>query len=500
MLLRNSLWHLSGIAIPALVALATVPFLISGLGLEGFGIITLITSVVGYFGILDLNLSAGTIKYLAQYHAQKDQARFAETFWFGALFYGVIGVIGGGLLLLIGGGVVLHYFSVSTTLLAETLLTLKIAAVGFALTQWQNYLVSVPQALQRYDRSAQGEAFFGVVVNLISAYVAVAGGGIVGVMTARVVVAAINTVWLIGLLKHLGIFTSPVWPRRDIRRTLTHFSAYAYLSRLASMLHQHADKLIIGAIAGPIALALYTVPNQLASRVLGLTYRIGSVVYPRVSTLAVGGNPNVLRQLYLDSTRWLTYLNFAVLGLIALVGEDFLRRWVGPEFVNDGYPILLLITLALLIDSLTQIPSLINDGLGHPKVTGRFALARGVLGVPMVYVGTLIAGIQGAALAHLLASAIMAALFLVYVHNRTVPISLKDTFKFAWLPSLSSGFAALLIALPLRWVVDASVLGLLIQLSGASVVLCLFGFIFLSNDAERILVLSVVRRLIPRTD
>jgi O-antigen/teichoic acid export membrane protein len=112
---------LSGIAIPALVALATVPFLISGLGLEGFGIITLITSVVGYFGILDLNLSAGTIKYLAQYHAQKDQARFAETFWFGALFYGVIGLIGGALLALFGAGVLIHSFSISVTLLcAET--------------------------------------------------------------------------------------------------------------------------------------------------------------------------------------------------------------------------------------------------------------------------------------------------------------------------------------------------------------------------------------------
>ena len=47
MLLRNSLWHLSGNAVPALVALATVPFLIRGLGLEGFGIVTLISSVVG---------------------------------------------------------------------------------------------------------------------------------------------------------------------------------------------------------------------------------------------------------------------------------------------------------------------------------------------------------------------------------------------------------------------------------------------------------------------
>ena len=57
MLLRNSLWHLSGSALPALVALATVPLMIHGLGLEGFGVVTLITSVVGYFGVLDANLS-----------------------------------------------------------------------------------------------------------------------------------------------------------------------------------------------------------------------------------------------------------------------------------------------------------------------------------------------------------------------------------------------------------------------------------------------------------
>jgi Na+-driven multidrug efflux pump len=122
------------------------------------------------------------------------------------------------------------------------------------------------------------------------------------------------------------------------------------------------------------------------------------------------------------------------------------------------------------------------------------------MGVPMVYVGTLIGGIQGAALAHLLASAMMAALFLVYVHNRTVPISLQDTFKYAWLPSFSSGFAALLIALPLRWMMNDGLVSLIIQVTGATLVLCLFGFIFLSNDSERMLVVSAVRRLIPRTN
>src|SRR5688572_4606542 len=98
MLLRNSLWNLSGSAIPMVVALATVPLLIGALGVEGFGIVTLVGSVIGYFGVLDINLSAGSIKYLAEHHAADDRERFAETFWFGILFYGCLGLFGAGML------------------------------------------------------------------------------------------------------------------------------------------------------------------------------------------------------------------------------------------------------------------------------------------------------------------------------------------------------------------------------------------------------------------
>ena len=90
MLLRNSIWNLTGLALPTLVALATVPILIHYLGLEGFGVITLIGSVVGYFGVLDLNLTAGSIKYLAQFHAQQEEVKFSETFWFGFIFYSAL--------------------------------------------------------------------------------------------------------------------------------------------------------------------------------------------------------------------------------------------------------------------------------------------------------------------------------------------------------------------------------------------------------------------------
>jgi O-antigen/teichoic acid export membrane protein len=264
------------------------------------------------------------------------------------------------------------------------------------------------------------------------------------------------------------------------------------------MLHQYADKLIVGALAGPVALAIYTVPSQLATRILGLTYRLSAVVYPRVSALAATGEQHQLRVLYLDATRILTYLNCAVLGMIAITGEHFLSEWVGPEFVALGYPVLLLVTLGLLIDSLTTLPSLVNDGLGHPKISGRFAIARGLLGVAMVWVGTSQYGIIGAAGAHLLCSILMTLLFLIYVHGRTVPTSLQETLRLCWAPSAYICGTALLLMLPIRWVLPISLSGLIWLASISGITLLLAGWFFIARMDERAVLLSFTRRLIPR--
>ncbi len=497
MLLRNSLWNLAGAALPALVALATVPWLIRGLGLEGFGIVTVIGAIVGYAGIFDLSLSAGAIKYLAEHHARGDQRRFAETFWFGFAFYGLLGLAGGLLLFVFAAPLLARFFGVSALLQDDALLGLRIAAIGFAVSQWMNYLLVVPQALQRYDRSASSEAVFGMTANLASAAVAMAGGGIAGVVLARVAVTCVNLLWLALMLRQLGMPLAPALPQRDTCIALTRFAGHSWLSRLASLLHQHADKLLVGALAGPIALAFYTVPSQLAGRLLGLTYRLASVIYPRVSALAATGDRQELRVLYLDATRIVGYLNFAALGMIALTGDVFLRRWVGAEFVADGYPVLLLITTALMADSLTTIPSLVNDGLGHPQISGRFALARGLLGVALVWAGMAAGGIVGAAAAHLVASLLMAVLFVGYVHGRTVPVSIRETLRTCWWPGLATAAGALLLALPLKWLLPDSVVGLLSLASGGALLLLAGGAAFIVRSDERHALRLASRRFMP---
>jgi hypothetical protein len=117
--------------------------------------------------------------------------------------------------------------------------------------------------------------------------------------------------------------------------------------------------------------------------------------------------------------------------------------------------------------------------------------------VPLVYAGTQLAGITGAASAHLLASALMGILFLVYVHGRSVPVTLADTWRLAWLPALGVGIAALLLALPLRWMMPPGVPGLLLLAGAASLALIGFALTLLVNDSERAALHSAARRLLP---
>jgi O-antigen/teichoic acid export membrane protein len=495
MLLRNSLWNLSGSAVPMVVALATVPLLIGALGVEGFGIVTLVGSVIGYFSVLDINLSAGSIKYLAEHHAAKDRQRFAETFWFGILFYGLLGLLGAAIILVGAEALVDHFFHVSAAQHESTVTAFRVAALGFILTQTQNYLLVVPQALQRYDRSAQSEAFFGVLVNLVSVAAALANTGVVGVIVARVAVSAANVLYLIWVIRGFDLGLTPCWPRKEVRSALTSFSAYAYLSKIASTLHQHADKLIVGATAGPVALAFYTVPVTLAGRILGLTYRLSSVIYPRASALAGAGRISELRPVYLGVMRYVTYINLAALGVIVLAGDEFLRRWVGEQFVQQGYPVLVLMTLALLIDSLTNIPSMVNDALGHPRVTGRFALANGLLGVGTVYLGATIEGIVGAAAGHLLSSLTLCMIFLLFVHGRTVPVAFSEAVREGFGRSIAVGTLIICVLVPLKWLAPAGLLSTIAIVSTALVTLGLAGLFLIAGVDERAAMLSMARRL-----
>jgi O-antigen/teichoic acid export membrane protein len=445
-LARNAFSNLLGALVPALVALGTVPLVVRGLGDASYGVYALVTAIVGYFAVIDINVTAGSVKFIAGFHARQDSASIGQTICFGIIVYALLGTAGA--LALFAGArlLVTEVFSVPPALTAEAIATLKLAALGFFIGQLQNYLQSVPQSLMRYDVSSRIEMLFGGVVPLLTVLVLMRGYGLFEVILLRVAASAVHCVvlWrsIAGLLP--GLALRP--PGAAIRRDLLGFSAWSFLSRFAALSYAHADKLVIGALAGVTPLAYYTVAATLANRVLSLTYRLSGVFFPAASALSARGELARLEGLYLKATRYLVFLNAAMLVLVAVFAHPILRYWMNPDFARHGAVVLAVMASSQFIDSLTSLPSLVNDGMGHPRVSGIFAVARAGAGLLLVWGGTAGWGIAGAAWGHLAASLVFTGAFVGFVHGRTVPTSLRGLLLRGYAPSLAGVLAIALCA------------------------------------------------------
>lgn len=429
---RNAFFNFAGGVVPALVTLFTIPLIVRGLGSEGYGLFTLITAIVGYFALIDINVTAGSVKYIAEYAAKDDQPKINQSFSFGLLIYFVIGACGAGGIFFGSSFLARSLFQIETAQLALAEHCLQIAALGFFFGQLQQYLQSVPQALLRYDVTSRLEMLFGTSIPILTIVLLNFGFGLTEIIWLRVLASLVNCVLLAREIRQLQPALKLTSPSRDIAVGLVNFSAYSFLSRLAGLTYAHADKLIIGAALGLKELAYYSVAATLANRVLGMTYRISSVLFPSASAMAAKGETESLRRIYLKVNRYVCFLNGSVLILVAVFAEPILRYWMSPEFAAHGALILAIVACAQFVDSLTNLPSLVNDGLGHPRISGSFALGRALIGIAAVAVLVKFWGITGVALAHLMSSVLMTTLFIIFVHGRTVPCSLRELFSHSY--------------------------------------------------------------------
>src|ERR1700732_1001665 len=89
LLAKNSLWNLVGWGAPLLVALAGIPLLIKGLGIERFGVLTLIWMGIGYFSLLDIGLGQALTKLVAEKLGVERPEEISKLIWTALIWMGI---------------------------------------------------------------------------------------------------------------------------------------------------------------------------------------------------------------------------------------------------------------------------------------------------------------------------------------------------------------------------------------------------------------------------
>ncbi len=413
LLARNTVLNLIGLAAPLPLGLLCIPFLVHGLGVDRFGVLTLVWAVVGYMSLFDLGLGRALTQLVADRFGAGRSAGLSGPVWTSLMLLSGIGIVTGTVLAAVSPWLVRTALRIPTALQLETLRASYLLAVSIPFTLGMTGLRGILEALQRFGlvnaiRIPTGAfSYLGPVLVLPFSRSLFA---VVGVLVAGRVVS-----WLI----HLG-FCLHVMP--ELRRGITversevgplfRFGSWVMVSNATSLLMVYADRFMMASLVSVAAVAYYATPFDVVTKLLMIPAAVAAVLFPAFAATFVQDRSRTLL-LAARGVKYVFLTLFPIILVTVLFARDGLALWLGADFARHSARVLQFLAVGILINGLAQIPFALVQGCGRPDIAAKFHLCE--LPLYLITAWWLIRthGVEGAAIAWVARVAVDALLLLV---------------------------------------------------------------------------------------
>jgi O-antigen/teichoic acid export membrane protein len=179
------------------------------------------------------------------------------------------------------------------------------------------------------------------------------------------------------------------------------FASWVFVINVASKVIFETDAIVVGALMGPAAVAVYQValsPNVVLRR-FGEQFNV--VALTGSSTLQAQGEQRVVRRLFLESTRMTCVIMFPFAIVFGAWGDGFVRLWVGNGF-HGADTALLYLTLAMIAIAIQGTASQIIMAYSRHRVMAIATACEAVANLTLSIVLGRSYGVTGVALGTLL--------------------------------------------------------------------------------------------------
>jgi O-antigen/teichoic acid export membrane protein len=387
------------------VALISTPYLVNRLTPEGYGVYALLTSLMNYYGLLDLGLGEGVTKFVSEYNADGDLSGISQSINAAIIIQVLVG-LPVSVLLVVFADPILDLLKVSDPFRLEARVGLYASAPGLFVTMMSATISSVLRGLQRYDITGKVSAATNLLLTtavVIAVYLE-AGIGIVMLFTLASSVAVL-AVYIVAVVRELPYWRLSLKVEGSLLKSLFSFSGFAFVTRVSSVVSTYVVRFVVGFFLGPEAVTFYVVPWRLVVAVGGLLSNAFGVLFPYASELGARSDRKRVQDTFVEGSRIFAALAIPLFLTLIIFSKQILTVWIGEDLAGPGAPVLSLLALASLVGALTTVPNLVTMGLGHAKVIGIFSIATVVFYIVLLPSFTKIWGITGTAWAMVGASA-----------------------------------------------------------------------------------------------
>ncbi|MGD8327963.1 MAG: lipopolysaccharide biosynthesis protein [Acidobacteriota bacterium] len=400
----------------ALAALARV------LTPDDFGVVAMVSAVIGLVALSDLGLPAATVQRGDLTH---DEA--SSLFWINV----AAGLAAGVLTVALAPAISWLYGEPRLTAISAALASL------FILQGFGAQPLAILQRQLRFTTVAaiNVSALLAAAVAAVAA--ALAGAGYWALVVQQVAAAA----WT-SCAAWMSAGWRPSSPRNRVRvGHLLAFGGNLTAARSALFLSRNVSRLIIGIVTGAAALGGYTNAYNLSLRPLA---RLGNPFVPVASSVLsrVTSEPERFRAFYRRGSLAFNSLSLPIFALLALDAPDVVALVLGGRWM-DITPVFRWLALAAAVQSLFTSIQWIYLSSGQGREQLRWSMVRAVVTIGAVAVGSR-HGVLGAATGVALASFLLLPVGIAMV-ARVSPVHTSDFVAASWRPVAATALAVLAV-------------------------------------------------------
>lgn len=386
------------ILVKLVVTLLFTPFLVSSLGMEGYGIYALVGALAAYLYILDFGMNDSVLRFFVEHENDK-----AERDLFLTQMLGLYTMIGGLVLLAAYGmsWLVEPVFGARNTpeqvdMLRDMIL---ITGGGAAVMVALNPVGALLSATESFVFLRSMEIAVAILSTLVMVAVLHAGGGavqLVMVATASTVAQAIMRLAYAALVLHARVGLA--LPERPVMTRVMRYAAPIFVSVLAGALFWRLDNILIGAILGAAPIAVYAIGVTFNKYFMSFATALSRVMTPEIIRhVDQGADAAKLTDMMVRISRIQAMFLLLILSGLIVFGQRFLVLWLGPDFA-PAYWIMLVILVPYTFELAGNARNIILQvkGLYWHKSAITFVMAA--LNIPLTLLLMKQLGVFGAAL------------------------------------------------------------------------------------------------------
>lgn len=371
---KNILWSLLGGGAPILVAIFTIPPLITELGDERFGVLAIGWLVMGYFVLSDLGIGLAIKKHISSLGSDTQTDSSCALVWTSLLMLFFLSVVASVIFAMVTPYLVRDVFKLSAELQAEAEIAFFWLAASIPPLLITSGLRNILEGRQRFDLTNLLKIPAGLINYLVPYFI------LSVTIDVSVMMFFIFLGRLVMLLAHFVVARNAI-PELKLRPkvrilsflSLLNFGLWAALSSFILPIYLVADRFFVASLFGLASAIYYITPYEVITKLWIISASVMGVMFPLMS--ATLPRSEEMARMCRNSFTIMLVVALPLTCILILYSRDILGFWISADLAQQSGTVAKWLAVGVFINILGQIPLTALQATGRPDIVAKVQIS-----------------------------------------------------------------------------------------------------------------------------